>query len=290
MISSRCARDGIEKLAVIGKLADLGNIGDRGSSRVSPPYIITPLQGIRGRAGSIAVSYDSGEDLSLAAAAARDAEAAVVVVGFTARDEGESIPYVKAGGDREDLSLRKQDIALIEAVADANPRCIVVLEAGSAVLTSGWQDRVAAILVAWYPGMEGGNALAAILFGDENPSGKLPLTFPESNEQLPPFDKKAKSVEYGYYHGYRLFDREGYEPAFPFGFGLHYTEYAYSNLRLNAHEIDVRRRAHGEGRYHQHGRDGRLRGGPALRRSCRLRSRPSGEGTEGFHARPYRAG
>jgi beta-glucosidase len=233
------ARDCIEKLAVIGKLADRGNIGDMGSSRVNPPYIITPLQGIRGLAGSIVVSYESGEDLSLAAEAARVAGAAVVVVGFTGRDEGESIPYMKTGGDREDLSLRKEDIALIEAVADANPRCIVVIEAGSAVLTSGWRDKVAAILVAWYPGMEGGNALAALLFGIENPSGKLPVTFPETNQQLPPFDKKAKSVEYGYYHGYRLFDKEGYEPAFPFGFGLHYTEYAYANLRLNAHEIEV---------------------------------------------------
>lgn len=231
-------REGLEKLAVIGKLADRGNIGDRGSSQVRPPYIITPLQGIRGRAGSAAVAYDSGEDPTLAAAAARDAGAAVVVVGFTARDEGESIPYVKGGGDREDLSLRQEDIALIEAVAEANPRCIVVVEAGSAFLTSGWRDKAAAVLVAWYPGMEGGNALAALLFGDENPSGKLPLTFPESNGQLPPFDKKAKSVEYGYYHGYRLFDKEGSEPAFPFGFGLHYTEYAYSNLRLNAHDID----------------------------------------------------
>ncbi|MEW6552858.1 MAG: glycoside hydrolase family 3 C-terminal domain-containing protein [Actinomycetota bacterium] len=231
-------REGLEKLAVVGKLADRGNIGDRGSSRVRPPYIITPLQGIRGRAGPAAVTYESGEDLSLAAAAAREAGAAVVVVGFTGRDEGESIPYVKGGGDREDLGLRAEDVALIEAVAEANPRCIVVVEAGSAFLTSGWRDRAAAILVAWYPGMEGGNAIAALLFGEENPSGKLPVTFPESNGQVAPMDKKAKSAEYGYYHGYRLCDREGYEPAFPFGFGLHYTEYAYSNLRLNAHEID----------------------------------------------------
>lgn len=230
-------REEMKRLAVIGKLADRANIGDNGSSRVRPPYVVTPLQGIRARAGSMEVTYDSGEDLSLAAAAAHDADAAVVVVGFTGRDEGESIPYVKAGGDREDLGLREADIALIRGVAGATDRCIVVLEAGSAVLTAGWRDDVPAILMAWYPGMEGGNGLAAILFGDENPSGKLPVTFPESNAQLPHFDKKAKSIEYGYYHGYRLFDREGEEPAFPFGFGLHYSQYAYSNLRMSAREM-----------------------------------------------------
>ena len=227
----------MKRIAVIGKLADRGNIGDKGSSRVRPPYVVTPLQGIRDAAGSIDVVYDSGEDQTLAAKTARDADAAVVVVGFTGRDEGESIPYMKAGGDREDLSLRERDIRLVETVASANERCVVVLESGSAVLTTGWRDKVPTIIVAWYPGMEGGTGLAAILFGDENPSGKLPVTFPESNEQLPFFDKKARSIESGYYHGYRLFDKQDKQPAFPFGFGLHYTEYAYTDLRLSAREM-----------------------------------------------------
>ncbi len=230
-------RDELKRLVVIGKLADRGNIGDKGSSRVRPPYVVTPLQGIRARAGSVEVDHVDGEDPSLAADAVSDADAAVVVVGFTARDEGESIPYMKAGGDREDLGLRDSDIALIKAVAAATDRCIVVLVAGSAVLTADWRDEVPAILVAWYAGMEGGNGLAAVLFGDENPCGKLPVVFPESNGQLPFFDKKASSVEYGYYHGYRLFDKEGEEPAFPFGYGLHYTEYQYSNLRVSAREM-----------------------------------------------------
>ncbi len=230
-------RDGLRKLAVIGKLAERENIGDYGSSQVRPPYIVTPLQGIRAAAGSVEITYDSGEDISLAAQAAREADAVVLVVGFTGRDEGESIPYIKLGGDREDLSLRETDIALIEAVAGASEKCAVVLQAGSAVLTAGWRDKVPAILMAWYGGMEGGNGLAAIIFGDENPSGKLPVTFPESNAQLPFFDKKARSIEYDYYHGYRLFDKKGMVPAFPFGFGLHYTEYAYTNLRLSAQEI-----------------------------------------------------
>ena len=231
------AREDLQRIAVIGKLADRENIGDSGSSRVRPPYIVTPLQGIRNAAGSIEITYDSGKDLSLAAKAAREADAAVVVVGLTGRNEGESIPYMKMGGDREDLSLPAASERLVRTVAAATDRCVVVLEGGSAILTTRWQDDVPAILIAWYPGMEGGNGLAAILFGDENPSGKLPITFPETNDQLPFFDKKAKSIEYGYYHGYRLFDRERMEPAFPFGFGLHYTEYGYSNLRLSAQEI-----------------------------------------------------
>jgi beta-glucosidase len=85
--------------------------------------------------------------------------------------------------------------------------------------------------------MEGGHAIADVLVGDINPSGKLPITFPESADQLPFFDKKAKKIEYGYYHGYRLFDKEGIEPAFPFGFGLSYAEYEYGNLRLSERRI-----------------------------------------------------
>jgi beta-glucosidase len=91
--------------------------------------------------------------------------------------------------------------------------------------------------MAWYPGMEGGNALADILFGRTNPSAKLPCVFPKSAGQLPFFDKRARSIEYGYYHGYRLMDKEGHAPAFPFGFGLGYTTYEYKDLKLEPEEI-----------------------------------------------------
>lgn len=227
------------KLAVIGRLADLPNIGDRGSSRVRPSRVVTVLQGLRDLVGADAeLIYRDGTDVRAAEEAARSADACVVVVGLSARDEGEAMPGpVKLGGDREDLSLRPRDVRLLETVASANPRCVVVLQGGSAVLTAGWREKVPAILVAWYPGMEGGRAVAEVIFGLVNPSGKLPVTFPESNDQLPPFDKKARSVEYGYYHGYRLFDRMGMRPAFPFGFGLSYTTYEYRDLRLGAAEI-----------------------------------------------------
>jgi beta-glucosidase len=229
----------VKSIAVIGELAKAANLGDHGSSRVRPPYAVTPFQGIRERAGkSMTVKYCSGRDAAKAARIAAHADAAILVVGLTYKDEGEAMPFLKLGGDREDLALPAEQVELIEAVSSVNKRCVVVVEGGSAVIMESWKDKVQAILMAWYPGMEGGHALAAILFGDQNPCGKLPLTFPRSSRQLPHFDKKARSMEYGYYHGYRLLDKEGQEPAFPFGFGLHYTTFAYSNLRLSAREIN----------------------------------------------------
>jgi beta-glucosidase len=112
-----------------------------------------------------------------------------------------------------------------------------VLIGGSAIITEAWRDSVPALLMAWYPGMEGGHAIADILFGKVNPSGKLPCGFPASEKQLPFFDRNAESIEYGYYHGYRLMDKEGYEPTFPFGFGLSYTTFKYRNLQLDQTEV-----------------------------------------------------
>jgi len=231
--------ENVGKIAVIGELADKANIGDRGSSRVNPPYVVTPLHGIRDKAaGKAEVVYDSGKNPASARRVAGDADAVIVVAGLTYKEEGEHLSSVtRVGGDREDLNLPEAQESLIKAVAEATDRCIVVLEGGSAITMEAWKDEVEAIVMAWYPGMEGGHAVADVLFGDINPSGKLPITFPESADQLPFFDKKANSIDYGYYHGYRLFDKEGIEPAFPFGFGLSYTEYRYSNLRLSEKQI-----------------------------------------------------
>jgi len=224
-------REQIKTLAVLGELADTINIGDKGSSTVRPPYVITPLAGIQAKAGNgVKIVYDSGQNLGSAQAAAKEADAAIVVVGCTYQDEGE-------GYDRLRLSLSDHQEQLILAVAKSNPRGIVVVEGGGAIIMENWKDQVPAILMAWYPGMEGGAALAEILFGEVNPSGKLPLTFPRSPDQLPFFSNTAKEIEYGYYHGYRLADKKGFEPAFPFGFGLSYTQYQYSNLRLNQKEM-----------------------------------------------------
>ena len=104
--------------------------------------------------------------------------------------------------------------------------------AGSAVITEAWREQVAAILMLWYPGMEGGTAFTDVLLGRVNPSGKLPCTFPKHAEDLPFFDKHATAITYDLWHGYRKLERDGAQPAFPFGFGLSYTTYAYGNLQL----------------------------------------------------------
>jgi len=233
-------RESLKSIAVIGPRANRANLGDMGSSRVRPAYAITPLAGIKNRAGQIKVIYDRGANREAAAEIARAADAAVVVLGLSFREEGEYIPFPlinRLGGDRLNLELPAGQQELIEAVAQANPRCIVVLIGGSALIMERWKDKVPAILMAWYPGMEGGNALADIIFGDVNPSGKLPIVFPKSEDQLPFFDNKVKKISYGYFHGYRLLDQNHQEPAFPFGFGLSYTTYQYSNLKLDRKQV-----------------------------------------------------
>jgi beta-glucosidase len=139
-----------------------------------------------------------------------------------------------AGGDRSRLSLSHQDEALIQAVASQNPATVVAVMGGSTVLMEAWREAVPAILMLWYPGMEGGHALADILFGRVNPSGKLPLVIPTHSEHLPFYDKHATQIEYDLWHGYRKLAREGNLPAFPFGFGLSYTTYRYANLQLGS--------------------------------------------------------
>lgn len=233
-------RSRIKTLAVIGRLAQKANLGDMGSSRVRPPNAVTPLQGIMAKAGKdVKVVYCPGDDLEQARRAAAGADAVVVVAGLNWKIEGEflPIPFVRFGGDRMDLRLPADQEALISAVAAANGRCVVAVEAGSAVIMEAWKDKVPAIIMAWYPGMEGGTALAEIVFGDVNPSGRLPAAFPRSHDQLPFFDNKVKKIEYGFYHGYRLFDKEGLESAFHFGHGLSYTTYEYSDLRLGASTV-----------------------------------------------------
>jgi beta-glucosidase len=233
----------LRSLAVLGRLADSPNLGDRGSSIVYPRETVTVLDGLRTYLGpAVDVIHEPGSDPDRARQAARRTDAAVVVVGFDHSDEGEYIPVPlrdasEWGGDRESLALKPGDRALVEAVAAENPRTIVILIGGAAVMVEGWGEKVGAILMGFYPGEQGGTALARILFGEVNPSGKLPFTVPRSPEQLPPFDNHSERVEYGYYHGYTLIDRAETDPAYPFGFGLAYTTYAYGDLALDASEI-----------------------------------------------------
>ncbi|MHA1830754.1 MAG: beta-glucosidase family protein [Candidatus Helarchaeota archaeon] len=231
-------RNKIKKIAVIGKFADRPNIGDHGSSRVYPPYVITPLQGIIKAAGnSIEVIYSNGKNIKGIKENIKDADAVIIIAGYSYKDEGENIFLI--GGDRKSLELRPYDQELIIKISEINKNCIVALEGGSAIIIESWKEKIPAILMMWYPGMEGGTALGEIIFGDINPSGKLPIVFPKSLEQLPFFSNKVDTIEYGYFHGYKLIEKNNDIPAFPFGFGLSYTTYSYNNLRLDKTQIDA---------------------------------------------------
>jgi beta-glucosidase len=163
-------------------------------------------------------------------------DAAVVCVGFNQVTEGE-------GFDRP-FALPKEQEDLIREVAAVNKRTIVVLNAGGNVAVTGWIDNVAALLHAWYPGQEGGTAVAEILFGDVNPSGKLPVSFEkkwEDNATVNSYydDDKDGHVRYseGVFLGYRHFDQDNIKPMFPFGFGLSYTAFAYSNFKVTPADL-----------------------------------------------------
>src|SRR5581483_1972619 len=197
-------RGTVGSLVVVGELAATANLGDHGSSTVVPTSSVAPLDGIRAAAGGIAVTHVPGPTLSASdQAAIAGAGAAIVVVGLDFRDEGEGLI---THGDRDGLGLPRDQDALVSAVAALNPRTVVVLE-GSGAITMPWVDAVPAILMAWYPGDQGGTAIAEILFGDVNPSGKLPVSFPRAEADLPPFDNVSPAVTYGYFHGYRWLDR-----------------------------------------------------------------------------------
>ena len=165
----------------------------------------------------------------------REYDAAIVCVGFDNGTEGE-------GFDRTFQLPDGQD-DLVNGVAEKNPNTIVILNSGGNVDMHRWLDKVPALLHAWYPGQEGGNALAKILFGDVNPSAKLPVTFEARESDNPAFksypsDSDGENVRYeeGIFVGYRGYDHFGIDPLFPFGFGLSYTQFEYSNLRIDQGE------------------------------------------------------
>jgi beta-glucosidase len=229
----------IHSIAVIG--ADAGphaQTAGGGSASVNAPYVVTPYQGISRRAGrGMTVRYAEGVApngrlpggpslLDQAVQLAKSSDAAIV---FASDFESE---YT----DLTAIDLPGQQNQLIAAVAAANPNTIVVLNTGSAV-TMPWADAVKGILEAWYPGQEDGNAIAAVLFGDVNPSGKLPVTFPRSLSDVPASTPQQwpgvnRQVQYaeGVLVGYRWYDAKQITPLFPFGYGLSYTTFRFSHL------------------------------------------------------------
>lgn len=257
----------LSRIVLVGPLADRENQGDVGSSMVSPPSSVTILDGLRERLGEKLIHVATG-DPAVAAAAAGGADAAVVVVGLSSVDEGESLigvdtastqllggitrfrPFAAAlvrlaarvsklksfGGDRRDLRLSTEHVALITAVAAVNPRTVVVVIAGGTIVLDPWDAAVAAVLLVWYPGMEGGHAVADVLLGEAEPAGRLPVALPIRQTDLPQVDWDADTVSYGRWWGQRKLDRDGVPAAYPLGFGLGYTTFALADLEVGQAE------------------------------------------------------
>ena len=216
----------LKSIAVIGSVADAYK-GGGGSSAINPYSFSSPRAEIARRAGpGVQVRYDPGDDPERAAAVARAADVALVFAADTATE----------GVDKSNLAT--DDDPLVEAVAAANPRTTVVLETAGPVLTP-WRERVNAVVEAWYPGQAAGRAIARVLFGDTDPGGRLPATFPRRMEDVPttgdseayPGLIEVKHKE-GIFVGYRHYDQRRLEPAYPFGHGLSYTTFSYRGLRI----------------------------------------------------------
>lgn len=245
-------KSSVTKVAVLGRLAALENTGDTGSSRVAPPYIVTALAGITNYLSDDAVLHADESDLSAIAAAATEADVSIVVVGTTAQEEGEYVPgdislgkdglsdeavengasppKIAKGGDRVSLTLPEDQIAMIKEVTKTGKPVVVVIVSGSAILVEEWRDGVSAIVQTFYSGMEGGTALAKLLFGEISPSGKLPITVAKQADHYPYFDRDALEIEYGYWHGYAKLQYENLTARYPFGHGLSYTTFDYRSV------------------------------------------------------------
>jgi beta-glucosidase len=244
------SRAATAKIAVVGKFSSSENMGDKGSSDamvVDASLVITPWEGLfdalgatntsKTSCGGVARCVLTFEDVAGNEAAIRDANTVVVVGAYYYADLARSTSGEEGEWkDRVSLSLPQRDLTNIAnavALKTANPalKVVVVLKSGGAVVVDPWLGGVDAVVMAWYAGMKEGTALGEILFGDVNPSGKLVQSFPAAEADLPPFDNTTTGdVAYGYYHGYRWLDRQGKAPRYPFGYGLSYTTFAYSNF------------------------------------------------------------
>ncbi len=239
--------------AVIGPYANTSMISGGGSAQVDPPgrsapqwkehvwFPTSPLKAIAARAPGASVEFDSGADPASAAALAKKSDVAIVF----------AYQWTSEDFDLPSLSLPDNQDALIAQVAAENPHTIVVLETGSAA-TMPWLNQVGGVLEAWYAGSKGADAVASILFGDVNPSAKLPMTFPRSEADLPhpklltppPEERRggrgeAKTTFEVHYDeglkvGYKWYDAENKPVLFPFGYGLSYTTFSYSGLKVTA--------------------------------------------------------
>jgi beta-glucosidase len=244
----------VHSIAIIGEHADVGMLSGGGSAQVDPPggnaimppgkgethwqdhiwFPTSPLKALRAKLPNTKIGFDSGTDLKSAVSLAKHSDLAIVF----------AYQWISEDMDLPSLSLPDNQDALIEQVAAANPRTIVVLETGTAV-TMPWLDEVAGIVEAWYAGSSGHNALANVLVGDVNPTGKLAITFPRSEKDLPhpvipSLPPQDQALSYAVHYdegpevGYKWYETQHQQPLFAFGFGLSYTTYAYSDLSVDS--------------------------------------------------------
>ncbi|MCW7539919.1 glycoside hydrolase family 3 C-terminal domain-containing protein [Aquabacterium sp. A7-Y] len=255
----------LRSVLVVGAHADAGVISGGGSARVPPPdgidpvpcteperqpgpealfracatyYPSAPLHALRERLPQAQLRYLDGRNAAAAAEAAAAADLAIVFASQWTSEQVDLASLALPGPTTDPTNHPYDQEALIRAVAARNPRTVLVLQTGTA-LTMPWLDAVPAVLQAWYPGVKGGEAIADVLLGAVNPSGKLPLTFPRGESDLPQpvISSTELDVVYreGLAMGYRWFDSRGLTPLFPFGHGLSYTQFAYSGLSAAAY-------------------------------------------------------
>jgi beta-glucosidase len=246
----------LRRVAVLGPLAARANLGDRGSSAVRPGTVVNVLDGLRAALPDARVDFDPGDDLGRVHDLARDADVAVVVVGLSADDEGEGVAPglqvdlaraialpplrevgplwravqgatgIQSAGDRATLGLSPQDVLRVRTAAAANPATVVVLMGGSALTLDPWLAHAGAVVMAWYPGMEGGAALADLLLGRAEFTGRLPSVWADEASWYPPFDPRAAQVTYEAWTGQRWMESRGHTPRRGLGFGLGYTRFS----------------------------------------------------------------
>ncbi|KAI9037075.1 glycoside hydrolase family 3 protein [Aspergillus affinis] len=274
--------ESITKIAVVGRLANIANTGDKGSSQTFSPHVITPLEGVQKAFPNAEVIH--AVSLEEAKHAAAQVDVVICVVGFDHEDEGEyCIPALRenpslravfpptngpederikemyekegddqgtgmttgVGGDRKSLRLRPSEEELIREVTKSNPRTVVSVIAAGTVMMESWRKLPSSILLSWYSGCEGGHGLTDVLLGKIDASGRLPFAIPTDEAHLPFFDRDASEIRYDRWFGQHLLDKLEVAPAFPFGFGLSYTEFSIQNVTCekkadSAEEFEVR--------------------------------------------------
>lgn len=255
-------------VAVIGRLANLPNTGDHGSSSIRNTEITaSPYEGIRKALPHAKVILEDSHKVDEAVKVASKADVAVLVMGYDHNDEGEAmIPSLKdhpelasifpprddsddckfaadflkhgsaeilGGGDRKSIRLPPKDVEIIRAVSKVNQKIVVVIITAGAVITEEWRHQVPAVVLGWYNGCQSGHALADVLLGHTDASGRLPYSIPTSEEHLPFFESDTTRITYDKWFGQRMLDRKGVTAAFPLGFGLSYTTFSFSNLKVD---------------------------------------------------------